>query len=148
MHPTPTYLFTPSLQARHGDVAGSLSGLVSGAPAWLPQGVLEFLHTPGHSPGHLVFIHTPTQSVIAGDAFSSQSWGWPFFKISKPRLNRPYPIATINSTAVQVRQSLKLASQPFLHIHNLDVLCRPACHCDQACMLWVRAQATKSTSFP
>ncbi|KAK9821888.1 hypothetical protein WJX74_009609 [Apatococcus lobatus] len=99
------------LKGRHGDVAGSLTGFVTGAPAWLPQGFLEFLHTPGHSPGHLVFIHKPTQSVIAGDAFSYQSWGWPFFKTAVPRLNRPYPIATVNSTAVQVSQK-QIANLP------------------------------------
>lgn len=99
------------LKGRHGDVAGSLSGLVTGTPSWLSPGILEYLHTPGHSPGHLVFIHNPTQSVIAGDAFAHQSWGWPFFKTSTPRLSRPYPIATYNSTAVQVSQK-QIANLP------------------------------------
>ena len=90
------------VQGTHGDIASSLSGLVTGVPSWLPHGTLEYLHTPGHSPGHLVFIHLPSKSVIAGDAFSYQSRWWPFARSSTPHLARPYPIATINSTAVQV----------------------------------------------
>lgn len=119
-----------------------MSGLVTGTPSWLSQGVLEYLHTPGHAPGHLAFIHTPTQSVIAGDAFSHQSWGWPFFKTSMPRLNRPYPIATVNSTAVQVKHCCDRPQGPqcapriqrcslLLACHKmLEAWPRPAlCHC-------------------
>ncbi|KAK9864824.1 hypothetical protein WJX84_004436 [Apatococcus fuscideae] len=101
------------LQGTHGDIASSLSGLVTGVPSWLPHGTLEYLHTPGHSPGHLVFIHLPSKSVIAGDAFSYQSRWWPFARSSTPHLARPYPIATINSTAVQVSQK-RIAELPGL----------------------------------
>jgi glyoxylase-like metal-dependent hydrolase (beta-lactamase superfamily II) len=36
--------------------------LVSGS------GGLRVIHTPGHSPGHIVLLHEPTRTLLAGDA--------------------------------------------------------------------------------
>ncbi len=91
-----------TIQGSSGDVADALSGLVTGAPSWLPKGIIEYVHTPGHAPGHLVFVHKPTKSVIAGDAMSHQGGFWPFYKGQSAHLGRPYPIATYNTTAMLV----------------------------------------------
>lgn len=32
------------------------------------SGGLRVIHTPGHSPGHIVLLHEPTRTVLAGDA--------------------------------------------------------------------------------
>jgi len=37
--------------------------------------VLEILHTPGHSPGSISFVHKPTKSVICGDVLFQGSIG-------------------------------------------------------------------------
>lgn len=34
---------------------------------------LRVVHTPGHSPGHVVLIHEPTQTLLAGDAVFNRS---------------------------------------------------------------------------
>jgi glyoxylase-like metal-dependent hydrolase (beta-lactamase superfamily II) len=45
-------------------------------------GGLRVVHTPGHSPGHVSFLHEPTGTLITGDAlFNVRGIGWsiPFF---------------------------------------------------------------------
>jgi glyoxylase-like metal-dependent hydrolase (beta-lactamase superfamily II) len=34
---------------------------------------LRVLHTPGHSPGHIVLVHEPTDTVLVGDALFHRS---------------------------------------------------------------------------
>ena len=35
---------------------------------WLPKGILQFLHLPGHSPGQVAFVHQPSSSVLTADS--------------------------------------------------------------------------------
>ena len=35
---------------------------------WLPRGILQFLHLPGHSPGQVAFVHQPSSSVLTADS--------------------------------------------------------------------------------
>jgi glyoxylase-like metal-dependent hydrolase (beta-lactamase superfamily II) len=32
------------------------------------SGGLRVIHTPGHSPGHIVLVHEPSRAVLVGDA--------------------------------------------------------------------------------
>jgi glyoxylase-like metal-dependent hydrolase (beta-lactamase superfamily II) len=36
-------------------------------------GGLEVIHTPGHSPGHVVLLHQPTRTLLTGDAVFHRS---------------------------------------------------------------------------
>lgn len=47
-------------------------------------GTLKGHHTPGHSPGHIVYYHEKDGVLLAGDLFTSK----------KGRLNRPMPMFT------------------------------------------------------
>jgi glyoxylase-like metal-dependent hydrolase (beta-lactamase superfamily II) len=47
--------FTPGQQLHDGDVLGVAGGL-------------RVVHTPGHSPGHVSFLHEPTSTLITGDS--------------------------------------------------------------------------------
>lgn len=57
------------MQGAAGDVADLSNG--GGKPAWTPTpGVLGFIHTPGHAPGHVVYVHKPTKALLSGDALT------------------------------------------------------------------------------
>ena len=50
-----------------------------------PLGVdWRMLHVPGHSPGSLAFLHTPTETLIAGDTLFAGSMGRVDFPTSDP----------------------------------------------------------------
>lgn len=55
--------FTPDRWLEHGDVVSF--GAVS----------LEVLHCPGHTPGHVVFFHRPSQLALVGDVLFAGSIG-------------------------------------------------------------------------
>lgn len=69
------------------DQQGQMFGLQSGASftpeRWLKDGdtvtvgdlLLEVLHCPGHTPGHVVFFHRPSQLAIVGDVLFQGSIG-------------------------------------------------------------------------
>jgi glyoxylase-like metal-dependent hydrolase (beta-lactamase superfamily II) len=68
---------------------------------WLEDGdtvtvgkeTLQVLHTPGHTPGHVVFFHAPTKLAIVGDVLFAGSIGRTDF----PRGNHAALIASIRN---------------------------------------------------
>lgn len=49
--------------------------LVAGQPVHIGETELEVRFTPGHAPGHVVFYHAPTATVIGGDVLFQRSIG-------------------------------------------------------------------------
>lgn len=79
-----------------GDVSTSLSSAIPDVSSWLPPDFLRYVHTPGHAPGHVSYIHKPTSSLIAGDVL---------FRItSSLRLQHPLSFLTPNMTLVKESQ--------------------------------------------
>ncbi|KAK9866420.1 hypothetical protein WJX84_002105 [Apatococcus fuscideae] len=98
-----------TLKGRHGDVAKEIAEAIPDASSWLPEGFLEYLHTPGHAIGHTAFIHKPTSSVIAGDVFGYRAPAWSFKKPKPgPGFSPPVFLSTLNSTLA--RESAKLVA--------------------------------------
>ena len=70
-----------------GSEQSRMWGLPAGEPftpnRWLDQGdevtvgneILKVFHCPGHSPGHVIFFHTPTKVAISGDVLFAGSVG-------------------------------------------------------------------------
>ena len=56
---------------------------------WLPKGILQYHAVPGHTPGQVAFLHRPTGSVIAADAFVHMSSWWPFSAVKDVSLRLP-----------------------------------------------------------
>jgi hydroxyacylglutathione hydrolase len=59
----PARPFTPTRWLEHGDTVS------------LGNEVLEVLHCPGHTPGHVVFFHRPSHLAIVGDVLFNGSIG-------------------------------------------------------------------------
>ena len=91
------------LQGEGGDVSTSLSPTFPDVSSWLPPNFLSYVHTPGHAPGHVSYIHKPTSSLIAGDVL---------FRItSSPSLQHPLSFLTPNLTLVKVRKEGNLLTR-------------------------------------
>ena len=55
-------------------------------------GSLQVIATPGHTPGHVAFLDTRDQTLIAGDAFTS------YWRVEIPnRLVQPFPLAAMGT---------------------------------------------------
>lgn len=65
-------------------------GAAGQKPKWAPpEGLLEYVRVPGHSPGHLAFLHKPSGSLLAADTFCNLGRaGGLFSKASPPKLSR------------------------------------------------------------
>lgn len=99
VHHVPVYVHSQEIPYMEGDVPYPRR---KKAVASVPKGIVEALsmnhggegidaigslipyHTPGHSPGHVVYYHVTDQVLLAGDLFTSK----------KGRLYRPMPIFT------------------------------------------------------
>jgi glyoxylase-like metal-dependent hydrolase (beta-lactamase superfamily II) len=68
--PTPT--LTPDRWLEDGDTV-SVGGLT-----------LDVLHTPGHTPGHVCFIHKPSKLALVGDVLFAGSIGRTDFPLGSP----------------------------------------------------------------
>jgi glyoxylase-like metal-dependent hydrolase (beta-lactamase superfamily II) len=82
-----------------GDVADAFTFV-----NWLPKGVLEYVHTPGHTDGHVSFIHQPSESMIAGDIL---------FNINDRRSKEPTlagPIMFVSNNHSALRDSQQKAA--------------------------------------
>ncbi|MFF3910269.1 MBL fold metallo-hydrolase [Streptomyces sp. NPDC001848] len=67
------------------------------------SGGLRVIHTPGHTPGHIVLLHEPTRSVLAGDAVFNQgrlSLGHDM--LAAAPASRPASVARIPDTVTAV----------------------------------------------
>ena len=60
LYPRHAYDFRPNIRALPGD------GSVPGLPGW------RWVHTPGHTPGHVSLFRESDAALIAGDAFTTQ----------------------------------------------------------------------------
>ena len=59
----------------HSQPAEPTDELVAGQPVRFGETELEVRFTPGHAPGHVVFCHAPTATVIGGDVLFQRSIG-------------------------------------------------------------------------
>ena len=50
-----------------GDVADGFP-----AGSWLPKGILQYIHTPGDTDGHISFLHKVSGSLITGDILTHE----------------------------------------------------------------------------
>jgi glyoxylase-like metal-dependent hydrolase (beta-lactamase superfamily II) len=61
-------------------------GAVPGAPGW------RWLHTPGHTPGHVSLLRESDRVLLAGDALATMDLdSWPAYLTRRRGLNRPSP---------------------------------------------------------
>lgn len=67
--------YAPSYGFPHYDPAEPTGFLTPGQPVTFGDTSLEVRFTPGHAPGHVVFYHEPTQTVIGGDVLFQGSIG-------------------------------------------------------------------------
>ena len=75
-------------------------GGVPGAPGW------RWLHTPGHTPGHVSLLHEPGGVLLAGDALSTMDLdSWSAYLTRRRGLNRPSPPFTYDWATT--RQSIE-----------------------------------------
>ena len=75
----PTLLAVPTYAANYGfsqyQPAEPSGELVAGQPVRFGETELEVRFAPGHAPGHVVFYHAPTATVIGGDVLFQRSIG-------------------------------------------------------------------------
>ena len=65
-------------------------GAAGQAPAWVPRaGLLEYVHIPGHSPGHVAFLHRPSSSLLPADVIVNIGGGGYFGLHTPPKLGLP-----------------------------------------------------------
>jgi glyoxylase-like metal-dependent hydrolase (beta-lactamase superfamily II) len=61
-------------------------GTVPGVPGW------RWLHTPGHTPGHVSLYRESDGALLAGDAFATMNLdSWSAYFTRKRELSRPSP---------------------------------------------------------
>ncbi len=85
-----------------GDVAEA-KGAAGQAPAWvLPAGLLEYVHVPGHSPGHVAFLHRPSSSLLPADVIVNIGGGGYFGLHTPPKLGLPPAGAPGSSLQISV----------------------------------------------
>jgi glyoxylase-like metal-dependent hydrolase (beta-lactamase superfamily II) len=66
-------------------------GIVPGVPGWL------WLHTPGHTPGHVSLYRESDGALLAGDAFATMNLdSWSAYFTRKRELSRPSPPFTFD----------------------------------------------------
>ena len=81
LHPLdlPTLRAVPSYASNYGfpqyQPAEPTGELAAGQPVRFGQTELEVRFSPGHAPGHVVFYHEPTATVIGGDVLFQHSIG-------------------------------------------------------------------------
>jgi glyoxylase-like metal-dependent hydrolase (beta-lactamase superfamily II) len=76
--------FFPSATVNLGGRLRPLSeGVVPGMPGW------TWVHTPGHTAGHVSFFHPESATLVAGDAVVTMDLDSPLAAVLKPRLSRP-----------------------------------------------------------
>ncbi|MFD2717992.1 MBL fold metallo-hydrolase [Hymenobacter monticola] len=75
----PTLRAVPTYASNYGfpqyQPAEPTGELVAGQPVRFGETELEVRFTPGHAPGHVVFYHAPTATVIGGDVLFQRSIG-------------------------------------------------------------------------
>ena len=72
-----------------GDLSEA-KGAAGQAPAWVPRaGLLEYVHVPGHSPGHVAFLHRPSSSLLPADVIVNIGGGGYFGLPTPPKLGLP-----------------------------------------------------------
>ncbi|BDA41208.1 probable metallo-hydrolase YflN [Coccomyxa sp. Obi] len=86
------------LTGKSGDVAEA-KGATGQAATWAPPaGLLEYVHVPGHAPGHVAMLHRPSSSLLPADVITNTTLGSPPWKHTPPSLAFPPPGSSSNWT--------------------------------------------------
>lgn len=85
--------YAPSYGFAHYSPAEPTGFLTPGTPVQFGDTELEVRFAPGHAPGHVVFYHAPTSTVVGGDVLFQGSIG----RTDLPGGNHATLIASINS---------------------------------------------------
>ena len=75
---------------KSGDVA-EMKGATGQSATWAPpQGLLEYVHVPGHAPGHVALLHRPSSSLLPADVITNTTLSPPWMH-KPPKLAFPPP---------------------------------------------------------